>query len=154
MKDAPYWLRFPWIAVNIALFSGYAVFDAASFFWPRAVFSFWILAMYIATVSVNCLIVYGLVRRIAGIRYLVVLVSFLLVVHLLIFIFHPLGLSLAYLGPSRAFYSLFISLLSRLTDEKTVGRALAVFNISMACVHVFNILYFTGKKAASLFQQS
>jgi hypothetical protein len=74
--------------------------------------------------------------------------------HLLIFIVHPLGMGLAYLGPSRAFYMLFILLLSRCADQRRIGHWILVFNISMACVHVFNIVYFTRRTVRALFRQN
>jgi hypothetical protein len=154
MKRIPYWMQFPWIAVNIVLFSGYAVFDVASFFRPRVVHSFWIFTMYATTVFVNCLIVYGLIMRLSRIHYLIVFVSLLMTMHLLIFIVHPLGMGLAYLGPSRAFYMLFILLLSRCADQRRIGHWILVFNISMACVHVFNIVYFTRRTVRALFRQN
>ncbi len=112
MKPKPDRLRYPWIAVNIVLFSLYAIFDAASFFWPRMVNAWWTIILYFATVFINGLIVCGLITRFPRTNYLVAFVSFLMVVHLLIFIAYPLGLSFAYLGPSRAFYSLFITVMS------------------------------------------
>jgi hypothetical protein len=107
--------------------------------------------MYIATVFFNCLIVFGLITRIPRITYLVVLTSFLMVVHLVIFIAYPLGLSFAYLGPSRSFYSLFIMLMSRIGGEGTVGTSLLAFNIAMACVHVINVVYFSRRSVSALF---
>jgi hypothetical protein len=146
MKPKPGWLRPPWFAVNIVLFSKYAVFEAASFFWPRMVHSWWIIVMYSATVFINCLI-----ARIPRINYLVVLTSLLMAVYLAIFITSPLGLSFAYLGPSRSFYSLFIIVMSLIAGEGAVGTLILVFNIAMACVHVINVVYFSRRSVAALF---
>jgi len=151
MKPKPEWLRPPWIVVNIVLFSLYAVFDVASFFWPWMVHAWWVIIMYTTTVFFNCLIVCGLITRIPRINYLVVLTSFLMVVHLLIFIGYPLGLSFAYLGPSRSFYSLFIMVMSQIAGEGTVGISLLAFNIVMVCVHVINVVYFSRRSVSTLF---
>jgi len=153
MKPKPERLRHPWIAVNIVLFSLYAVFDAASFFWPRMVDAWWIIILYSATVFFNCLIVFGLITRFPRTNYLVAFTSFLMVVHLVIFIAYPLGLSFAYLGPSRAFSSLFIMVTSAIAGESTVGTALLAFNIAMTCVHGINVVYFSRQSAAALFRK-
>lgn len=151
MKPKADWLRYPWITVNIILFSLYSVFDAASFFWPRMVNAWWIIILYAATVFINGLIVFGLLTRFPRTNYLVAFVSFLMVVHLLIFISYPLGLSFAYLGPSRAFYSLFIMVMSAIAGRGTVGTVLLAFNIVMTCVHGINVVYFTLRSTAVLF---
>jgi len=152
MKPKPDSMRHPWIAVNIVLFSLYAVFDAASFFWPRIVDVWWIIILYAATVFVNGLIVFGLITRFPRTNYLVAFVSFLMVVHLLVFIAYPLGLSLAYLGPSRAFYSLFITVMSAMAEKGMVGTVLLAFNIVMTCVHGINVIYFIRRPVAALFR--
>ena len=147
-------LHYPWITVNILLFSGYAIFDVASFFWPSGESNVWILFLYFITLAVNLLIVYGLIRKTARILYLVVLVSFLMLLHLLIFILHPLGIEVAYLGPSRSFYFLFISVMAGVVAETRIGHAVLLFNLVMVCVHVINVVYFTRKKVVALFTHS
>ncbi len=151
MKPKPAWLRPPWIVVNIVLFSLYAVFDVASFFWPRMVHAWWVIIMYTTTLFFNCLIVCGLITRIPRINYLVVLTSFLMVVHLVIFIGYPLGLSFAYMGPSRSFYWLFIMIMSHIAGEGTVGISLLAFNVAMVCVHVINVVYFSRRSVSVVF---
>ena len=153
MKPKPEWLRYPWIAFNIVLFSLYAVFDTASFFWPRMVDAWWIIILYTATVFVNCLIVFGLIISFPRTNYIVAFVSFLMIVHLVIFIAYPLGIGFAYLGPSRAFYSLFIMAMSAIAKKGTVGTILLAFNIAMICVHGINVVYFTRRSVAALFRK-
>jgi hypothetical protein len=113
MKPKPEWLRPPWIAVNIVLFSLYAVFDMASFFWLRMVHVWWIIIMYTTTVLFNCRIVFGSITRIPQINYFVVLASFLMVVHLMMFITYLLSLTFAYQESSKSLYSLFFMVMSR-----------------------------------------
>ncbi len=148
---ASYRPRFPWITFNSILFSGYAIFDVFSFFWPSVVHNVWIILFYVITLLANSIIIYGLLKRTWRINYLIVLVSLLMVAHLSLFIFHPLGMGFAYIGPSRAFYTLFIAFLSKIVDERLISYWILIFNLVMICVHAINVFYFTRSKVAVLF---
>ncbi|MEK6700289.1 MAG: hypothetical protein AABZ10_14755 [Nitrospirota bacterium] len=156
LKMAPELLRpgFRWILFNIVLFSGYLVFGVVSFFYPSTVKTLWIILLYLVTMLVNYFIIYGLIKRISGIPCFIVVVSSLMIAHLLIFIYLPLGMELAYIGPSRGFYSLFILFLSLIVNEHVINRGILAFNIVMVFVHAINIIYFTRSRVVALFKHN
>lgn len=101
---------------------------------------------------INLFIVYGLLKRTFRINYLISIVSFLMIIHLFIFIFVPLGIGLAYIGPSRSFYTLFIILFSMIGWKRFLPYLLLSFNLTMVIVHLINLCYFTRKKVADMFR--
>lgn len=141
-----------WINFNIILFSGYALFGIGSFFWPTLLNNIWFILLHLATLIINLFIVYGLLKRRFQINYLISIVSFLMIIHLFIFIFRPLSMELAYIGPGRSFYTLFSLLLSLIGWERFLFYALLSFNITMVIVHLINLCYFTRKKVAEIFR--
>jgi hypothetical protein len=141
-----------WIKFNTVLFSAYASFGVISLFWPSVIDSIWLVFLHLATLAVNLLIVYGLSRRALRINWLVAVVSLLMIANLLIFTLNPLNVQLAYLGPSRSFYSAFLSLVSLLGGGRLILAAFVGFNVAMAAVHVANLFYFTRKRTAEMFK--
>jgi len=140
-----------WINFNIVLFLGYTLFGIPSFFWPAPLRNFGFILLHLATLAVDLFVVYGLIMGKFRINYLIVLISLLMVVHLLLFIFVPLGMVLAYIGPSRAFYTLFLTLTSQFGGGKFSSYALMAFNSVMVLIHLRNICYFRRKNVAALF---
>jgi hypothetical protein len=134
-----------WINVNIALFSGYAIFGIASFFLPSPMRLSWFFALHVATLLVNIYVVYGLATMRHSIYFLVAVISLLMAAHLFIFLFVPLGMLFAYIGPSRAFYAGLLALASRSVGEKGVTAVLAVFNLAMLLIQIVNACYFKKK---------
>ena len=140
-----------WINFNIVLFLGYTLFGIPSFFWPAPLRNFGFILLHLATLAVDVFVVYGLIKGKFRINYLIVLISLLMVVHLLLFIFLPLGMVLAYIGPSRAFYTLFLTLTSQFGGGKFSSYALMAFNSVMVLIHLKNIYYFRRRDVAALF---
>jgi hypothetical protein len=140
-----------WINFNIALFCGYTIFAVPSFFWPVPLKNVGFIFLHLLTLLVDIFVVYGLVVRRFRINYLIVLISIVMVAHLLLFIFVPLGMVLAYIGPSRAFYTLFLTLMSQFGGGKFSSYALMAFNSVMIVIHLKNISYFRRKDVAALF---
>ncbi len=134
-----------WINVNIALFSGYAIFGIASFFLPSPMRLSWFFPLHVATLLVNIYVVYGLATMRHSIHFLVAVISLLMATHLFIFLFAPLGMLFAYIGPSRAFYAGLLALATRSVGEKGVTAVLAVFNLAMLLVQIVNACYFLKK---------
>jgi hypothetical protein len=141
-----------WINFNILLFSGYTLFGISSFFWPTLLNNIWFILLHLATLIINSIIVYGLVMRRLRINYLISIVSFLMIIHLFIFIFEPLSMELAYIGPGRSFYTLLSIALSIIVGERFIYRSLLLFNLTMVLVHVINLCYFTRRKVAEMFR--
>ncbi len=141
-----------WINFNIILFSGYVLFGILSFFIPAPIQSIWLILGHLAGLIVDLFVIYGLVLKKFRINYLIIIISFFMVLHLLLFIFVPLGMVLAYIGPSRAFYTLFPMMLSMLGGERFISSALTLFNSAMVVIHLINIFYFTRKNIADLFR--
>jgi len=133
-----------WINVNIVLFSGYATFGIASFFLPSPVRLSW-FPLHVATLLVNIYVVYGLATMRHSIHFLVAVISLFMAAHLFIFLFAPLGMLFAYIGPSRAFYAALLALATRAIGEKCVTAVLAVFNLAMLLIQIVNIFYFMKK---------
>jgi len=140
-----------WINFNIVLFLGYTLFGIPSFFWPAPLRNVGFILLHLATLAVDVFVVYGLIMGKFRINYLIVLISLLMVVHLLLFVFVPLGMVLAYIGPSRAFYTLFITITSQFGGGKFSLYALMTFNSVMVLIHLKNIFYFRRKDVAALF---
>ncbi len=134
-----------WINVNIALFAGYALFGIASFFLPSLMRLSWVLPLHIATLIVNICVVYGLATMRHSVFFFVAVISILMAAHLLIFLFAPLGMSLAYIGPSRAFYAGLLRLAARSVGEKGLRAVLTLFNLAMLCIQIVNAFYFMKK---------
>lgn len=141
----------PWIDFNVLLFSGYALFGVCSFFKPTLLGNIWFILLHFVTLTIYLAIAYGLATKRFRINYVVVAVSSLMAVHLFIFLFAPLGMGLAYIGPSRAFYALFLAFFSFIGWEGFSSLALTLFNAVMFLVHLINICYFTRRKVAALF---
>lgn len=140
-----------WVRLNGVLFGGYALFGMVSLVWPARLPGFWFPPMHLATLAVNLWIVYALLKQRFRINYVVVFVSAMMIGHLLIFIFSPLGMALAYIGPSRSFYALFLAVLTRFAGERVLPMALLAFNLLMLLVHLANIWYFSRRKVAAGF---
>ena len=140
-----------WINFNIVLFLGYTLFGILSFFWPAPLRNVGFILLHLATLAVDVFVVYGLIMGKFRINYLIVLISLLMVAHLMLFIFVPLGMVLAYISPSRAFYTLFLTLTSQFGDGKFSSCALTAFNSVMVLIHLKNIHYFRRKDVAALF---
>jgi len=142
----------PWINFNIALFSAYAVFGVISFFVPEPLERGWVILLHLGTLLAYLLVVYGLVRRVFRMNYVVAVISALMVVHLLIFTLVPLGIQLAYMGPSRSFYSLLLRATAPAVGERNTLYVLEGFNVLMMLVHGINICYFSGRNTAARFR--
>ncbi len=138
-----------WINVNIALFSGYAIFGIASFFLPAPMRLFRFFALHTATLLVNIYVIYGLATMRRSIHFFVAIISLVMAAHLFIFLFVPLGMQLAYIGPSRAFYAGLLVCATRLVGEKGVTAVLAAFNLAMLIVQIINACYFIKEAKTS-----
>lgn len=137
------------IQFNIVLFSGYALFGIASFFLPSPMRLSWFFPLHVATLLVNVCVACGLATMRRPVYFLVVVISLLMAAHLFLFLFAPLGMALAYIGPSRAFYAGLLALATKLAGEKSAAAVLAVFNIIMLLVQVVNADYFIRKAKTS-----
>ena len=140
-----------WINVNIVLFSGYAIFGYASFFLPSPMRLSWFFVLHVAMLIVNIYVVYGLATMRHPFHFLVAVISILVIAHLFIFLFAPLGLLFEYIGPSRAFYTGLLALATMSAGERGVIAVLAIFNLAMLLILIVNIIYFmkmakTGQK--------
>jgi len=134
-----------WINVNIVLYSGYAIFGVASFFLPSPMQLTWFFPLHVATLLVNIYVVSGLATMRHSIHILVAVISLFMAAHLFIFLFAPIGMLFAYIGPSRAFYAGLLALATRTVGEKGVTAVLAVFNLAMLLIQIVNIFYFMKK---------
>jgi hypothetical protein len=74
-----------------------------------------------------------------------------MILHLLIFIFVPISMALAYIGPSRSFYTLLILLITSPGTEEQAMNAITIFNVFMILVHTFNIWFFISKSTVRIF---
>lgn len=140
-----------WINLNIVLYSGYTVFGLASFFWPTPLNNILYIVLHLVTLAVYITIVYGLAARRFPFNYLVAFVSPFMVAHLIAFTLSPLGMELAYLGPSRSFYSFYLTCFSFIMNVKRLVISLMVFNIVSIIVHTVNFCYFMRRNTAKLF---
>jgi hypothetical protein len=105
----------------------------------------WFFPLHVATLLVNIYVVYGLATMRHSIHFLVAVISLLMAAHLFIFLFAPLGMLFAYIGPSRAFYAGLLALTTRSVGEKGVTAVLAVFNLAMLLIQIVNACYFLTK---------
>jgi hypothetical protein len=135
-----------WVNVNVVLFLGYALFGIASLFLPSRMRLSWFVPLHIATLIVNVYVAWGLVNMQRPIYYLVAVISFLMAAHLVAFLFAPLGMAIAYLGPSRAFYAGLLALATKLAGEKGAAAVIVVFNAAMLVVQIVNVHYFIKKR--------
>ncbi len=145
MSRVLFQLRPFWINVKIVLFSGYVIFGIASFFLPSPMRISWLFGLHVATLLVNIYVVYGLATMRHSIHFLVAVISLLMAAHLFIFLFVPIGMLFAYIGPSRAFYAGLLVLATRFVGEKRSTTVLAVFNLAMLLIQIVNTYYFMKK---------
>ncbi len=140
-----------WIQFNIAMFSAYSFFGVLSLFWPTPLVRIWLYPLHMAGLGFNLAILYGLVRKTSWAVYLVLFMSFSMALHLLVFIFAPLSMSLAYIGPSRSFYSMFISSIAYFGMGDSFVLLNNIFNLVMVLAHVANFLFFLRKETLDVF---
>lgn len=140
-----------WLRVNIFLYAGYAAFGLASLFWPTPLHNPVYITLHLVTLVIYVAIVYGLVMRRFPMNYLVVFVSPFMIAHLIAFTLSPLGMELAYLGPSRSFYSFYLTVFASLLNENALIYSIIVFNVISMIIHAINFCYFMRKKTARLF---
>jgi hypothetical protein len=146
--------RHLWINFNIVLFSGYALLGIPSFFWPSPLRENWVILLHILTLVIEAAIVYGLIRRVVGTNYLVAVTAPIMISHLLIFTFVPLGIQFAFMGPSRAFYTFFIKGMSKIGGGGFLFYSLTAFNMLLMLIHGINLCYFTRRKVSGIFVES
>lgn len=142
-----------WISVNVVLFSGYAFFGVASLFWPTSLEIMWFIPLYLVSIAAYIMVMYGLIKKKFYANYLAAFLSPLMIAHLIVFSFAPLGMELAYMGPSRSFYSFFLFFLSHFFEERHLFYTLIGFNIVSMVIHSVNLFYFTRRKTAQLFMR-
>jgi len=140
-----------WIKVNIVLYSGYAVFGLASFFWPTPIRSTVYIILHVVTLAVYGAIIYGLAARRFPVNYAVVIISPFMIAHLIAFTLSPLGMELAYMGPSRSFYFFYLTMFSLIMSENALGYSLIIINMISIFIHAVNFCYFMRKNTAKLF---
>ncbi len=131
-----------WVHFNIVMFSAYALFGALSLFWPSVLERLWLYPLHLGGLAFNCAIIYGLARRKLWTSPLIVVYGAGMIAHLLVFIFVPISMAIAYIGPSRSFYSLAITVLSLAGGEEYATAGITVFNAVMVLVHLINIFFF------------
>lgn len=153
MNEAPPRWAVLWIKINIVMFFSYFLFGLISFFWPSPLAELWLYPLHLAGLALDLLILYGLYRKRPWIILLVPVFSFAMILHLVAFIFVPLSLSIAYIGPSRSFYTLMIHILSAAGAEGYSAISMAMFNAVVLVLHAANIAFFVGKRAARMFSQ-
>jgi hypothetical protein len=140
-----------WIQINIFMFSAYFLFGVLSLFWPSTLERVLLYPLHAGGLAYNALVLYGLLMKRRWSVYLVQFFSFSMVIHLLIFIFVPLAMSLAYIGPSRSFYAVFIYLVSLAGLGEMFSVINTTFNSFMALLHLVNLFFFMRKKTAEQF---
>jgi len=140
-----------WIKVNIVLYSGYAVLGLTSFFWPTPIRSMVYIMLHIVTLAIYGAIVYGLAARRFPVNYAVVIISPFMIAHLIAFTLSPLGMELAYMGPSRSFYFFYLKIFALIMSENALAYSLIIFNIISIFIHAVNFCYFMRKDTAKLF---
>lgn len=139
-----------WFRFNIVMFSAYALFGTLSLFWPSALERLWLYPLHLGGLAFNLAILYGLARRRLWTTILIVLYGAGMVAHLLIFIFVPISMAIAYVGPSRSFYTLVIDALSHAGAGQYAMDTVRAFNALMALVHTINIFFFLKSGATVL----
>ena len=140
-----------WIWFNIALFSAYTFFGVLSLFWPVPLIRLWLYPLHMGGLAFNLAILYGLARKKSWVVYLVLFMSFAMVLHLLVFILAPLSMALAYIGPSRSFYSVFIHAIAYFGLEHSFTLINSIFNSTMVMLHVANFLFFLRGETLDFF---
>ncbi len=145
------WAR-GWVRFNVVLFCAYALFGVLSLFWPSMLEKLWLYPLHLAGLAFNLAVVYGLARRRRWAPFLIVLFAVGMIAHLLIFMFVPISMAIAYVGPSRSFYTLAIRAISGAGAEGCSMRAVWVFNAAMALVHAINIWFFLRSGTAGMFR--
>ncbi len=152
MKHTISWVGRLWINFNIALFSGYAIFGAISLFWPHIIKNVFFILLHVATLIVNIVVVYGLVKRRLSINYLIAIISPLMIMHLIVFISVPLGIEFAFVGPSRAFYLLFFYTVSIIAGKDFMFPSFVAFNLVMVVINLINLCFFLRRRVADMFR--
>jgi hypothetical protein len=135
------------------MFSAYALFGVLSLFWPEAVPKAWLLP-HLAGLVFTLSILYGLIRRKYWTVFLIVFFSTGMVLNLVLFIFSPLSMAIAYIGPSRSFLAFIGFVLSKTGALGFFSSFFTVFNGAMIVVHLVNLNFFLRKKTAVLFDQA
>lgn len=140
-----------WVYFNIVLFSAYALFGTVSLFWPGLLERLWLYPFHLGGLIFNLATVYGLIRRRFWATILIVLYAAGMIAHLLVFIFVPISMVAAYVGPSISFYSLVIMVLSLAGAGEYAALVISVFNAVMVLVHAVNIWFFLRSETAEMF---
>lgn len=140
-----------WVHFNIAMFSAYAFFGAVSLFWPSAIEWPWLYPFHLAGLAFNILVIYGLIRKMPWTRVLIVVYAAGMIAHLVVFILVPISMAIAYVGPSRSFYSMVIRGMSLVGAEEYSMLAISAFNAAMVLVHSLNIWVCLRSKSAEIF---
>jgi hypothetical protein len=149
----PYRWALGWVRFNVALFCAYALFGVLSLFWPAPLEGLWLYPLHLAGLALNAAIVYGLARRRRWAPPLVVLFALGMLAHLLVFMLVPISMAIAYVGPSRSFYTLAIRLISGAGAEGHAMRAVWLFNGVMALVHGANVWFFLRGETVAMFRR-
>jgi hypothetical protein len=136
----------------VALFCAYALFGALSLFWPGPLEKPWLYPLHLAGLAFNLAVVYGLAGRRRWAPPLVVLFALGMIAHLLVFMLVPISMAIAYVGPSRSFYTLAIRLISGAGAEGYAMRALWLFNATMTLVHGANVWFFLRSETVGMFR--
>lgn len=139
-----------WISFNSILFSAYALFGVISLFWPEVIEKAWLYALHLAGMLFTLAILYGLVKRKYWTVFLILPFSLGMILHLITFIFFPLSIAIAYIGPSRSFIALVSLVLSRIGALDLFSSFFVAFNCAMIIVHLINLVFFLRKKTRRL----
>lgn len=124
------------------MFSAYALFGILSFVWPTILGKIWLNLSHLAGLALDFLLLYCLMKRKFWALLLVPAFSFAMILHLLVFIFSPLSVAIAYIGPSRSFYTLFITVLAKAGAEEYSAVSMTGFNAAMVLFHTVNLMVF------------
>jgi hypothetical protein len=142
-----------WVRFNVVLFSAYALFGVLSLFWPAPLERLWLYPLHLAGLALTLAVIYGLARRRRWAPPLVVLFALGMMAHLIIFMLVPISMAIAYVGPSRSFYTLAIRSLSWAGAEAHSMRAVWLFNFAMALVHGANVWFFLRTGTVEMFRR-
>ncbi len=151
MGAAPSRKTILWIHFNIILFSAYAIFGVLSLFLPEAINKIWLYPLHLVGLLFTLTILYGLVKRKYWTAFLVLPFSVGMALHLGTFIIFPLGMAIAYIGPSRSFMALVSFALSKAGAISLFTPFFMVFNSAMVIVHLINIVFFLKRDTAVFF---
>ncbi len=144
MAQAPSRVAVSWVYFNVAMFSAYALFGSISLFWPSALNRPWLYPLHLGGLAFNFAVIYGLLRKRPWTSLLIVLYAVGMIAHLVVFILVPLSMVIAYVGPSRSFYTLMIMALPLLDAKEHSVLVASAFNAVMVLVHAINIWFFLG----------